>query len=165
MKALLLTIALLTFQAQAQDLKMLTIQTDVDTTQTGIMHLRVLSDTTFTHVVYGLENDSEAPKAIAVDKLNKSKVSILKKGPVAVVELSAKSTTNNDMILSVHYLYKYSIFGSDRRVKKVQMYYLSPANMYETRDMDTQKVITNAYAYARYDSSGDPAGIERIETW
>lgn len=165
MKSLILAVALLAFQAKAQDIQMLTIKTDVDTTQTGLMQLRVLPDTTFTHVVYGLENDTEPAKEITFDKLNKGKVAILKKGPIAVVELSAKSLAKNDAVISVHYLYKYSVFGSDRRVKQVQMYFLSPANLYETRDMDTQKVITNAFAYARYDANGDAAGIERIETW
>lgn len=165
MKTLILATLLLAFGAQADTVKMLTLQTDGDTTKTGEMFIETLADTTFDNVVYGIIGDTEGPKSIKVDKLNKSKVSIFKKGPVAVLELSAKSATKNDMILSVHYLYKFSIFGSDRRVKNLRMYYVSPSNQYETVDPTTNKVITNAFAYVRYDNNGDVAGIDRIETW
>lgn len=166
MKTLILSLALLfSFSAQADVIKMLSLQTDADTTQTGTVSIHTLADTTFTDVEYGIDQDPNSNKMISIADLNKSYQTIVKKGPVAALELAAKSSSKNDMIVSVRYLYKFSIFGSDRRVKKLQMYYVAPTNLYETRDVDTGKVVTNAYAYVRYDGNGDPAGIDRIETW
>lgn len=141
---------------------MLNVQTDADP-RTAIISIDALADTTIDKIVYTIAPDPA--KAFSVVDLNKSKATIIKKGPVAVLEISAKSVSKNNLVLSVIYLYKYSIFGSDRRTKKLQMYYVTPTDLYETRDLDTNKVVLNAYAYVRYDSGGNAAGIDRIETW
>ncbi len=165
MKTLIVAALFFSLSAQAEVIKMLSLQTDADTTQTGTVSIEVAADTTFLNVSYGIDQDPTSTKNISVADLNKSYVTIVKKGPVAALELAAKSASKNDMMVSVRYLYKFSIFGSDRRVKKLHMYYVAPTNLYETRDPDTNKVVTNAFAYVRYDSSGDAAGIDRIETW
>lgn len=108
--------------------------------------------------------DGVEDKTASIAALNKKKIAIVEKGPVDVVSVSAKSSTSHSMILNVHYLYHFKLFGSIYKIKQFKMYYLSPSNTYETVDVDTNKVITHAYAYTNY-VNGEVKGVSRIETW
>lgn len=162
MRKIILIGMLYSFQAFAGNIEMVRIQTDADSSQSAVMSIETLADSTIKNISYDLNQNGG--KVFSVENLNKSKATIFKKGPVAILEIFTKSISNNNIILMVRYLYNFSIFGSDRRVKQLQMHYVAPSNSYETVDMDTQKVIRNAYAYVRY-VKGEAKGIDRIETW
>ena len=68
------------------------------------------------------------------------------------------------MYFNITYLYKYALTGSDRRLKQLKMSYVAPTDLYETMDMDTQQIVTNALFVARMDG-GKQKGIDHIETW
>lgn len=163
MKALVLISLLFAFQAMAEDVEMMKIKSDIDTSQSATVSIQTLGDQAIKSISY--EADSQPEKVYPVEKLNKSRVTLIKHGPVAVLEMSTQAVSPRNIILSVRYLRKFSLLGSERQIKKLQMYYLAPSNHYETRDLDTQKVVRNAYAYVRYDKEGKAQGIDRIETW
>lgn len=108
--------------------------------------------------------DGVEEQTVSIAELNKKKIAIVKKGPVDVVSVSAKSSTSYSMILNVHYLYHFKLFGSIYKIKQFKMHYLSPSNTYETVDVDTNKVIKHAYAYTHF-VNGEVKGVSHIETW
>lgn len=108
--------------------------------------------------------DDVEEQSASIADLNKKKIAIVKKGPVDVVSVSAKSSSSHSMILNVHYLYHFKLFGSIYKIKQFKMHYLSPSNTYETVDVDTNKVIKHAYAYTHF-VNGEVKGVSHIETW
>ena len=161
MKSLLFLTMLFSLRAYAEEIKMLTVQSDFDTNRTAEMLIQTQNNQSITNILYHLGDEQ---KIFSIEDLNKSKKAIIKKGPVAILEISTESKSATDLILSIRYLYNFSFFGSDRRTKKLQMHYVAPSNTYETIDLDTEKAVRNAFAYVRYDN-GQAKGIDRIETW
>ncbi len=162
MKTFLLAALLFSLPALAADIKMLEIKSNVDGDLTASISIQVKTDTTIQNVVY--INPTKPTEVWSVSDLNKEKASIVKKSGVAVVELSTEPITKNSFILNIHFLYKYGLFGSDRRVKQLKMFYVAPSNIYQAMDMDTKKIVTNILVIARMDG-GKQKGVERIDTW
>ena len=162
MKSLLVVALFFALPVLAADIKMLDIKSDVDGDLTANISIQVKTDTTIQNVVYN--NPTKPTEVWSVSELNKDKASIVKKSGVAVVELSAETITKNSFFLNIHFLYKYGLFGSDRRVKQLKMFYVAPSNIYQTMDMDTKKIVTNALVVARMEGSKQK-GVERIDTW
>lgn len=162
MKSLLVVALFFALPVLAADIKMLDIKSDVDGDLTANISIQVKTDTTIQNVVY--VNPTKPTEVWSVSELNKDKASIVKKSGVAVVELSAETITKNSFFLNIHFLYKYGLFGSDRRVKQLKMFYVAPSNIYQTMDMDTKKIVTNALVVARMEGSKQK-GVERIDTW
>lgn len=161
MKALLLSlITLITLSAQAESIPMLDVKSESEPAETGYMNLNV-ENTNFVSLNF---TDVKANRDILITTLNQQKVKLIFKGPIDIVLVSAQSLSANSMILNVHYLYEHKLINSIYKVKKLKMYYVAPSNLYETMDMDTQKVVRHAYAYTRF-INGQQKGIERIETW
>ena len=162
MKSLLLVALLFALPALAADIKMLDIKSDVDGDLTANIAIQVKADTTIQNVVYN--NPTKPTEIWSVSDLNNDKVTIVKKSGVAVVEVSAETITKNSFFFNIHFLYKYGLFGSDRRLKQLKFYYVAPSNLYQVMDVDTKKVITNALFVARMDG-GKQKGVDHIETW
>ncbi len=162
MKSVLILTMLFSLRSWADNIEMIKIQTDADTNAVAVMSIETLADKTIQNISYNIEGAEE--KSYSVEKLKDSRASLFKNGPVSILDISTESISKTDIILTVRYLYNFSFFGSDRRVKKLQMRYVAPDNTFETIDIDTQKVVRNAFAYVRY-VKGVAKGIERIETW
>ncbi len=162
MKTLLLAALLFSLPTLAADIKMLEIKSDVDGNQTATILIQALTDSTIQNVVYS--NPIKPTQTWTVASLNQNKVVIIEKKGVAVVEISAKTLTKNSFLFNINFLYKYGIFGSDRRLKQLKMFYVAPSNLYQTMDVDTKKIITNAIFIARMEGDKQK-GIERIDTY
>ena len=162
MKVIILGALLFSLQSLAADFKMLDIQSDTDGDLTANLVIQVKADTTIKNVVYN--NPTKPTESWSVEDLNKDKVTIIKRSGVAVVEISAETLNKSSMYFNITYLYKYNLFGSDRRVKKLKMFYVAPANLYQTMDMDTKQIVTNALFISRMEN-GKQKGIDRIDTW
>lgn len=162
MKSLFVVALLFSIPIYAADFKMLDIKSDVDGDLSANIMIQVKADTTIQNIVYN--NPTKPTEVWSVATLNKEKASIVKKSGVAVVELSAETITKNSFFLNIHFLYKYGLFGSDRRVKQLKMFYVAPSNIYQTMDMDTKKIVTKALVVARMDG-GKQKGVDRIDTW
>ncbi|MBC7752990.1 MAG: hypothetical protein H7Z71_02050 [Moraxellaceae bacterium] len=162
MKTLLLAALLFSLPTLAADIKMLEIKSDVDGNQTATILIQALTDSTIQNVVYS--NPIKPTQTWTVSSLNQNKVVIIEKKGVAVVEISAKTLTKNSFLFNINFLYKYGIFGSDRRLKQLKMFYVAPSNLYQTMDVDTNKIITNAIFIARMEGDKQK-GIERIDTY
>ena len=162
MKSLLLAALLFSLPTLAADIKMLEIKSDVDGNQTAIISIQASTDSTIQNVVYS--NPLKPTQTWTVSFLNQNKVVIIEKKGVAVVEISAQTLTTNSFLFNINYLYKYGLFGSDRRLKQLKMFYLAPSNLYQTMDVDTKKIITNAVFIARMEGDKQK-GIERIDTY
>lgn len=141
---------------------MLTVQSDFDKNITADLLIQTQESQAIQNILYNLGDEQ---KIFSVEELNQSKKAIIKKGPVAILEISTEAQAANDIILSIRYLYNFSFFGSDRKTKQLQIRYVAPSNSFETIDLDTQKTVNNAFAYVRYGSDGQVKGIDRIETW
>ena len=162
MKTLLLTALLFSLPVVAADIKMLDIKSDVDGNQTATISIQALSDTTIQNMVYN--NPIKPTQVWAMASLNQNKVVIVEKKGVAVIEVSAQTLTKNSFLFNIYFLYKYGLFGSDRRLKQLKMFYVAPSNLYQTMDVDTKKIITNAVFVARMEGDKQK-GIERIDTY
>ncbi len=162
MKLLILAALLFSLPTLAADFKMLDIKSNVDGDLTATLVIQVNTDSTIENVVYN--SPTKPTQTWSVADLNNDKVTIIKKTGVAVVEISAETLTNNSMYFNITYLYKYALTGSDRRLKQLKMSYVAPTDLYETMDMDTQQIVTNALFVARMDG-GKQKGIDHIETW
>ena len=162
MKSLLVVALFFALPVLAADIKMLDIKSDVDGDLTANILIQTKADTTIQNVVYN--NPTKPTEVWSVSDLNKTKISIVKKSGVAVVELSAETITKNSFVLNIHFLYKYGVFGSDRRVKQLKMFYVAPSNIYQTMDMDTKKIITKVLFVTRVED-GKEKGVDHIETW
>lgn len=162
MKSLLIVfVSLFSLNLFAAEIEMMDVVAEEQPGTVGRISLEVDNNSNFLKLFF--RADAEEKSALIAD-LNKKKVSIVNKGPVDVVSVSAKSSTSQSMILNVHYLYHFKLFGSIYKIKQFRMNYLSPSNTYETVDVDTDKVIKHAYAYTNY-VNGEPKGVSRIETW
>lgn len=162
MKTLLLAALLFSLPVVAADIKMLDIKSDVDGNQTATISIQALSDTTIQNVVYS--NPMKPTQVWAMTSLNQNKVVIVEKKGVAVIEISAQTLSKNSFLFNIYFLYKYGLFGSDRRLKQLKMFYVAPSNLYQTMDVDTKKIITNAVFVARMEGDKQK-GIERIDTY
>lgn len=162
MKAFVLGVLLFSLPVLAADIKMLDIQSDVDGDMQANITIQIQDDSTIETIVY--INPTKPTESWTVDQLNQDKATLVKKSGVAVIQISAESESNNSLIFNIHYLYKYNVFGSDRRVKQLRFHYVAPTNLYEAIDMDTQKVITHARVVARMDGAKQK-GVDRIDTW
>lgn len=145
-----------------QSVPMIDVVAEAEPSSVGYINLNVQDDSTFDSLNF--TDKVKENKTISIADLNKKKVAILSKGPVNIVSVSAKSLTNNSMLVNVHYLNEYKLIGSKYKIKQVKVYYVAPSNLYETMDVDTNKVITHAYAYSNI-IGGQIRGISRIETW
>jgi hypothetical protein len=161
LKAFLL-VALLSLPVFAADFKMLDIKSDVDGDLQANIVIQVKADTTIENIVYN--NPTKPTEVWSVSELNNDKAALVKKSGVAVIEISTETITKNSLKFNIHFLYKYGVFGSDRRLKQLKMYYVAPSNLWETIDLDTKNIITNAIVIARMDGKKQK-GVERIDTW
>ena len=162
MKSLLIVfVSLFSLNLFAAEIEMMDVVAEEQPGTVGRISLEVDNNSNFLKLFF---RDDVEEKSASIADLNKKKVSIVNKGPVDVVSVSAKSSTSYSMILNVHYLYHFKLFGSIYKIKQFRMNYLSPSNTYETVDVDTNKVIKHAYAYTNY-VNGEPKGVSRIETW
>ena len=147
----------------AADIHMMNVQSDIEGDDVAKIGLQVSTDTTIQSILY--QNYPNTPyRNFLITDLNKKSETIVKKGPVKIVELSTESITNNSINVLIHYIYEYKLTGSERRIKKIRMSYLSPLNAYVAIDTDTHKIITNAFFYVRI-VNGKQVGVDRIETW
>ncbi|MBC7458154.1 MAG: hypothetical protein H7235_07745 [Bdellovibrionaceae bacterium] len=162
MKSLLVLALFFVLPVLAADIKMLDIKSDVDGDLAAEILIQTKADTTIQNVIY--KNPTKPTEVWAMTDLNNDKVTIVKKSGVAVVEISAETITKNSFLFNIHFLYKYGLFGSDRRLKQLKMFYIAPSNLYQTMDMDTKKIITNALFVARMEG-GKQKGVDRIDTW
>lgn len=162
MKSLLIVfVSLFSLNLFAAEIEMMDVVAEEQPGTVGRISLDVDNNSNFLKLFF---RDDVEEKSASIADLNKKKISIVNKGPVDVVSVSAKSSTSYSMILNVHYLYHFKLFGSIYKIKQFRMNYLSPSNTYETVDVDTNKVIKHAYAYTNY-VNGEPKGVSRIETW
>lgn len=163
MKSLLIAIvSFLSLNSFAAEIHMMDVVAEEQPNTVGRISLDV--DDNSSNFLNLFFRDEVELKSATIAELNKKKISIVSKGPVDVVSVSAKSSNSHSMILNVHYLNHFKLFGSVYKVKQFKMYYLSPSNTYETVDVDTNKVITHAYAYTNF-VNGQAKGVSHIETW
>jgi hypothetical protein len=163
MNSLLIVIAsLFSLQLFAAEIEMMDVVAQEQPGTVGRISLEVDdNNSNFLNLFF---RDDVEEKSASIADLNKKKITIVNKGPVDVVSVSAKSSNSHSMILNVHYLYHFKLFGSIYKVKQFKMHYLAPSNTYETIDVDTNKVIKHAYAYTNY-VNGEVKGVSHIETW
>lgn len=158
---LLFVVSLFSLNLFATEIPMIDVVAEAQPNSTGYIDLAVANDSTFLGLAFKAENEVEN---VTIQDLNKKKSTIIKQGPVDIISVSAKSSSSNSMLLSIHYLYQFKLINSIYKVKQLKMYYVSPTNLYETVDVDTNKVVTHAYGYSHF-VNGDVKGISRIETW
>ncbi len=162
MKSFLLATLLFSIPALSADIKMLEVTSDEPSAVVSIIAIQVQPDFTIENVVY--KNPTKPIEVWTVADLNKNKVTLLQKNGISIVEISAQTMKKDDIVFNITYLYKYGLFGSDRRVKQLRMHYVAPSNLFETVDMDTQKVVTHAVFVARIEG-GKQKGVDHIDTY
>lgn len=164
MKQILLAIIyLITTSAYALDVPMMEVQSDIDGDEVAHIALQVSASTRIESVLY--QNYPNTPyRNFSIEDLNKDKETIVKKGPAKIVEIATETISKNSIYFFIHYIHEYKLVGSDKRVKTLKMYYVSPTNLWETQDTDTKKVVTKAFFYVN-EVNGKQKGIDRIETW
>lgn len=147
---------------KAEVVSMVDIETEVEPGVKGLLSTEVNSKNQFVNMIF--EYPGQETKSMSVADLIDKKQTILKMGPIKVVEASIDPINSTSMIVNVHYMHHYKLVGSIRKVKKFKMFYNAPANFYEAMDVETNKIIKHAYAYLKY-VDGKKVGIDRIETW
>lgn len=162
---LLLSLASLFVSATvfATDVHMLNVQSESEGDKVAEISLQVNANNEIINLTY-LPEPTKPLQVISLDDLNADKVTLIKQGPVKVVNLYANSHSKKSFTLTIDYMYEHKLFKPERREKNLEMYYVAPTNLFETFDPDTKKVITNAYLYVHY-VNGKAKGIDHIETW
>lgn len=146
----------------ADVIQMLNLQTDAAPGETGYLFAEVNSQDEFMSLIF--EYPGGDPVQMTIKELSKGKKTVLKMGPIKVLEVSATINNPKSFVLNIHYLYEYKLTGSTRKVKQVRMQYNEAANFHETIDLDMDRSITNAFAYVN-EVKGKQVGIREIETW
>jgi hypothetical protein len=164
LKKIILAVGLLlNISAFAENVHMMEINSDVEGDETAKIALQVNAQKVIGSVLY--QNYPNTPyKNFPIENLNKDSETIVKKGPAKIVQIATETINKSSIYFFIHYIYEYNIFGSDKRVKKLKMYYVSPSNLWETMDTDSKKVVTKAFFYVNF-INGKQVGINRIETW
>ena len=162
-KLILATVLLLNISAFAENVHMMDVNSDVEGDETAKIALQVNAQKVIGSVLY--QNYPNTPyQNFPLEKLNKDSEPIVKKGPAKIVQIATESITASSINFFIHYIYEYKVFGSDKRVKKLKMYYVAPSNLWETMDTETKKVVTKAFFYVNV-MNAKQVGINRIETW
>lgn len=166
MKSLIMSIFfLLATAAQAAvDVPLMQIQSEASGDDIAYLGIQVSETSTSIYNLTYQEKAEGAVRAFSITGLNKDKETIIKQGPVKVVEISANSMSRSSFILTIHYIYEYKLMGSDKREKQLKVEYVSPVDQYQISDVDTQKVINRAFFYVNQ-KNGKQVGIAKIETW
>lgn len=164
MKKIILAAALLfNISAFAENVHMMEINSDVEGDETAKIALQVSAKKVIESVLY--QNYPSSPyQNFPLEKLNKDSEAIVKKGPAKIVQISTESISATSIKFFIQYIYEYKVFGSDKRVKELKMYYVAPTNLWETMDTETKKIVTKAFFYVNV-IKGKQVGINRIETW
>ncbi len=162
-KIILPLVFLFSLSAFAENVHMMDINSDVENDETAKIDLQVSTKKVIESVLY--QNYPNSPfQNFPLEKLNKDQEAIVKKGPAKIVQISTESINDSSINFIIEYIYEYKVFGSDKRKKKLKMYYVAPTNLWETMDTDTKKVVTKAFFYVNI-IKGKQVGINRIETW
>jgi hypothetical protein len=162
-KFILATVLLLNISAFAENIHMMDINSDAEGDETAKIALQVNTKKSIESILY--QNYPNNPyQNFPLEKLNKDSEAIVKKGPAKIVQIATETITATSIKFFIHFIYEYKVFGSDKRVKELKMYYVAPTNLWETMDTETKKVVTKAFFYVNV-IKGKQVGINRIETW